>query len=94
MDMEPVPRRRTGAHGLSSWRDGCLSDGLRGRLVEEQGIPEWMTAISWFDGDIHQLQTMLFEGHVFGNYVMIWCLQRVTMCLKSPGFGSFGLRNN
>ena len=59
-----------------------------------QGIPEWMTAISWFDGDIHQLQTMLFEGHVFGNYVMIWCLQRVTMCLKSPGFGSFGLRNN
>ena len=24
-------------------------------------IPEWMTAISWFDGDIPQLQTMLCE---------------------------------
>ena len=30
-------------------------------LVEGQDIPEWMTAISWFDGDIPQLQTMLFE---------------------------------
>ena len=29
---------------------------------EGQEIPEWMTAISWFDGDIPQLQTMLFEA--------------------------------
>ena len=31
-------------------------------LLEGQEIPEWMTAISWFDGDIPQLQTMLFES--------------------------------
>ena len=26
-----------------------------------QQVPEWMTALSWFDGDIPQLQTMLYE---------------------------------
>ena len=31
-------------------------------LIDGQEIPEWMTAISWFDGDITQLQTMLFES--------------------------------
>jgi len=27
-----------------------------------QEIPEWLTAVSWFDGDIPQLQTMLYEA--------------------------------
>ena len=27
-----------------------------------QSIPDWMTEISWFDGDIPQLQTMMFEA--------------------------------
>jgi hypothetical protein len=27
-----------------------------------QQVPEWMTSISWFDGDIPQLQTMLYEA--------------------------------
>jgi hypothetical protein len=25
-------------------------------------VPEWMTAVSWFDCDIGQLQTLLFEA--------------------------------
>lgn len=31
-------------------------------LKEGQSVPEWMKAVSWFDGDIGQLQTMLFEA--------------------------------
>ena len=27
-----------------------------------QEIPEWMTTLSWFDGDTLQLQTMIFES--------------------------------
>ena len=38
--------------------------GLREKLGLRPGqeIPEWMTAVSWFDGDIPQLQTMLYEA--------------------------------
>ena len=29
---------------------------------EGQPVPDWLKAVSWFDGDIPQLQTMLFEA--------------------------------
>jgi hypothetical protein len=41
---------------------------IREKLGEKTGwkvgqpVPEWLTACSWFDGDIGQLQTMLFEA--------------------------------
>ena len=30
--------------------------------IEGTDVPEWMRACSWFDGDIGQLQTMIFEA--------------------------------